>query len=200
MSTNPRDTRGKEYAERLDTLEHRRWKQLFDVQRPYRWNLARLRLGRTLDVGCGIGRNLVNLAGNGVGVDHNAASVAKARARGQDAFTVEGFRASPHAVPGSFDSLLLSHVAEHMSAEEGIGLLQVYLPYVDPRGRLVVITPQEAGYRTDASHVRFVGFDEIHELLRAVGASPERSYSFPFPRPVGRVFAYNEFVVVARLG
>ncbi len=25
-----------------------------------------------------------------------------------------------------------------------------------------------------------------------------RSYSFPFPRPVGKVFKYNEFVTVAR--
>lgn len=54
-------TAGADYAERLQTLETKRWKTLLDVQRPYRWNLRRLDLKRTLDVGCGIGRNLRNL-------------------------------------------------------------------------------------------------------------------------------------------
>ena len=49
-----------------------RWKRILDVQAPYRWNLRRL-LGtrRTLDVGCGIGRNLVNLPVGSVGVSRH---------------------------------------------------------------------------------------------------------------------------------
>jgi SAM-dependent methyltransferase len=54
-------TAGVEYARRLQRLSGRRWKRLIDVQAPYRWNIHRLRLGRTLDVGCGIGRNLKHL-------------------------------------------------------------------------------------------------------------------------------------------
>ena len=53
------------YADRLQTLEQARWKQLLDVQAPYRWNIRRLGLGRTLDVGCGLGRNLAHLGGAG---------------------------------------------------------------------------------------------------------------------------------------
>ena len=64
-----------DYAARLQTLEQARWKQLLDVQAPYRWNIRRLELGRTLDVGCGLGRNLAHLDGRGVGVDHNPASI-----------------------------------------------------------------------------------------------------------------------------
>ena len=64
------DTRDPEYAVRLATLESKGWKKFFDVQAPYRRNLRKLDLGRTLDVGCGLGRNLMNLE-NGVGVDHN---------------------------------------------------------------------------------------------------------------------------------
>ena len=51
------DTTAQAYTDRLAALEQARWKQLLDVQAPYRWNLRRL-LGehRVLDVGCGIGR------------------------------------------------------------------------------------------------------------------------------------------------
>jgi 2-polyprenyl-3-methyl-5-hydroxy-6-metoxy-1,4-benzoquinol methylase len=172
---------------------------VLDVQRPYRWNLARLRPGYTLDLGCGIGRNLVNLAGRGVGVDHNPGSVELARRRGLVALTPEDFRTSQYARPGAFDSLLLAHVAEHMTHDECAVLLDEYVPYIRRGGQLIVMTPQEAGYKTDASHVSFTDFDDIAALCAGVGAVVERRLSFPFPRPVGRVFPYNEFVVTARL-
>jgi SAM-dependent methyltransferase len=199
MSSGPRDTRESEYAQRLVTLERRRWKRLLDVQRPYRWNLRRLGMGRTLDIGCGIGRNLVNLDGNGVGVDHNADSIRVARDRGLVAYLPEEFLGLDGPERLGFDSLLLSHVAEHMEAAEVTALVKEYLPSVRAGGRMVVITPQEAGFRTDASHVRFVGFEEIEELCTSVGATVLRRQSFPFPRRAGRFFPYNEFVVSAQL-
>jgi hypothetical protein len=33
-----------------------------------------------------------------------------------------------------------------------------------------------------------------------LGLRPVRDFSFPFPRPFGRVFVYNEFVSVSRTG
>lgn len=194
----PADTRDAAYTDRLTRLSGVWWKRMLDVQAPYRWNLRRLGLGFTLDVGCGLGRNLVNLGGNGVGVDHNADSIRTARASGLIAFTPEEFRQSDYATSGRFDSLLLAHVAEHLPEEDGVALLDEYAGFVRPGGRIVVICPQEKGYTTDASHVRFLDFDEMHRLCEKVGGVVERSFSFPFPRPVGKVFAYNEFVVVAR--
>lgn len=198
----PRATQGVDYTHRLQRLEAVWWKRLLDVQRPYRWNLRRLRLGFVLDVGCGIGRNLMNLGGRGagVGVDHNADSVALAVERGLEAFTPEAFQRSAYAVPGRFDTLLLAHVCEHMRPEEASEMLRGYLPYVRPGGNVVFITPQEAGFRSDSTHVHFMDFAALEALARDVGLSPERSYSFPFPRVVGQVFPYNEFVLVARRG
>ena len=107
-------TKDAEYTRRLLREQGSRWKQLLDVQAPYRWNLRRLRPGSTLEVGCGVGRNLSHVRGAGVGIDHNPYSVDACRRAGFVAFTPEEFRRSPHYAPGRFDSLLLSHVAEHM--------------------------------------------------------------------------------------
>lgn len=193
-----RGTAEPDYAARLLQFEGAPWKRWLDVQAPYRWNIRRLELGRTLDVGCGLGRNLAHLGGNGVGVDHNAASVALARQRGLEAYTVEEFPASGHARPDAFEALLAAHVVEHMSEPEGRALLAAYLPYVHAGGKVVIITPQERGYRTDPTHVRFCGFAEVAALCAAMGLTVVRQYSFPFRRLAGIVFPYNEFVTLAR--
>jgi SAM-dependent methyltransferase len=191
-------TAGRDYTERLDRLSGQAWKQRLDVQRPYRWNLRRLNLGRTLDLGCGLGRNLAHLDGNGVGVDHNVTSVATARAHGWNAFTSAEFLAGPYAVPGAFDSLLAAHVVEHMDRDQAFELLRDHLQYVRPGGKVVLICPQERGYASDATHVRFTDFAGLVELCQALGLTVTRQFSFPLPRLLGRLFTYNEFVVVAR--
>ncbi|WP_211215510.1 class I SAM-dependent methyltransferase [Agromyces subbeticus] len=168
------------------------------MQAPYRWNLRRLHLGHTLDVGCGIGRNLANLD-DAVGVDHNATSVSIARERGHVAYSVEGFRESPHAIVGGFDTLLFAHVLEHMKRDEATELVRAYRPYLRAGGRLCFITPQERGFKSDPTHVEFVDFVALREICADLGLDIERSYSFPFPRWAGSIFIYNEFVVVARV-
>ncbi|MER7892964.1 methyltransferase domain-containing protein [Micromonospora sp. NPDC094482] len=196
---DPTQTEGEDYTRRLQRLGGARWKQLLDVQTPYRWNLRRLHLGRTLDVGSGLGRNLANLDGNGVGVDHNPTSVEHSRAAGFEAYTIEEFFRSEHARPDAFDSLLAAHLLEHLPADEAVKVVESYLPFVKSGGTVVLITPQERGYRSDASHVRFVGFAEAAEACQELGLSVTRQYSFPFPRAFGKLFTYNEFVTVARL-
>jgi len=173
---------------------------VLDVQAPYRWHLRRLRLGSTLDVGCGIGRNLVNLDGRAVGVDHNSESVAIAVGRGLTAFTPEEFKHSRFSSPETFDSLLMAHVIEHLSRPDALELLRTYLPYVRRGGNIVLITPQERGFRSDPTHVEFVDFGSLEAVSDELGFAVRRTYSFPFPRVFGKVFTYNEFVLVATTG
>jgi 2-polyprenyl-3-methyl-5-hydroxy-6-metoxy-1,4-benzoquinol methylase len=192
-----RDTRGEDYAKRLHDKETARWKQVLNVQAPYRWNLRRHDLGRTLDVGCGIGRNLETLPPGSVGVDHNATSIAIARGRGLTALTTEEWKTSELRVPESYDGMLVAHVIEHMPPEQGLEVMQAYVPYLRPGGRVLFICPQERGYASDPTHVRWTTGEDLMDLSRELGLEPEQWRSFPLPRFTGKAFTYNEFNVVA---
>lgn len=194
------DTTDPAYAARLaaSVAPRHGWRKLADPQRPYRWNIRRLGLGRVLDIGCGVGRNLAHLDGNGVGVDHNADSIRIARSRGLTAYTTEEFRGSTDDRPGSFDSVLFAHVLEHMTPAKATALVAEHLPYLRNGGQVAVICPQERGQASDPTHVTFLDAAAITAILLDAGVTVERSSSFPFPRPVGRVFTHNETVVVGR--
>jgi SAM-dependent methyltransferase len=191
-------TANRDYAERLTRLQGKRWKKLLHVQAPWHANLAVMRLGRCLDVGCGNGRNLGYLPEGSVGVDHNPYSVDAARRAGHEAYTVEEFFADDELTkPGSFDSLLAAHLIEHLQPAEARTILASYLPMVRSRGRVVFITPQERGYASDPTHVAFTDFAALRELSADLGLQVLTAHSFPFPRRTGKVFLYNEFHVIA---
>jgi SAM-dependent methyltransferase len=192
-----RDTRGEDYARRLQAKEQVLWKRVLNVQAPYQRNIRRQGLGRTLEVGCGIGRNLATLAAGSVGVDHNAASIEIARSRGMVALTTAEWAESDLRVPESFDGILVAHVIEHMPAEEGEQVMRSYLPYLRPGGKVFFICPQERGYASDPTHVRWTTGQDLEDLSRALGLQPEPWRSFPFPRWAGKPFVYNEFHVLA---
>lgn len=190
-----KDTKGVNYAERLTRLSGAKWKQVLDVQRPYRWNLKRLKLGKTLDVGCGIGRHLSHLPEGSVGVDHNKHAIEIAKQTGYEAYTVEEFEKNKKIKKNSFDSMLLAHVLEHLSTADGKKVLKQYLPYV--RDKVVVICPQEKGFPTDETHVNFLKHKDIEVILKSFDLVIDKSYSFPFHKYAGKVFTHNETVVVA---
>ncbi|AZI58373.1 class I SAM-dependent methyltransferase [Nakamurella antarctica] len=191
-------TADRAYADRLNALQGKRWKKLLNVQLPWQLHIRRLAMGRTLDVGCGNGRNLSRLDAGSVGVDHNPYSVQTARALGCEAYTVDEFFADPAvAKPGSFDSILAAHLVEHLQPPEAREILSSYLPMLRPGGRVVFFTPQERGYASDATHVAFTGFDELRQLSHDLGLDVVKHYSFPFPRFTGKAFIYNEFILIA---
>lgn len=196
MAVSDGGTTSAAYTRRLAVRSGARWKRVLDVQAPYRWNLHRL-LGerRTLDVGCGIGRNLAHLPTGSVGVDHNATSVQVCRDAGLDARTVEEFLAQEPSP--QFGGLLAAHLIEHLPAGEAAGVLAPYLPFLEPAARVVLICPQERGFASDPTHTVFTDQEALAALVGELGLRVERQFAFPLPRATGRVFLYNEFVTVA---
>lgn len=188
------DTTGREYAERLRRAA---WKRALGAQLVYAFNVRRLNPGRTLDIGCGVGRNLRHLAPRAVGIDHNAHAVAMARSSGHEAFTPEEFQTSRFNTPRRFDNFLLAHVAEHMTLPQAVALLNGYLDLLRPGGRVTIITPQERGFRADATHVEFMDFVALRRIVETCGLVVVKEYSFPFPLRFGRWFTHNEYVSVS---
>src|SRR5665647_3441139 len=94
--------------------------------------------------------------------------------------------------------MLVAHVVEHLLPDEARAGSSAGTTPARPAGRVVMITPQERGYASDSTHVTFTDLAALDVLARDLDLVPERSYSFPFPRFVGRVFTYNEFVHVSR--
>ena len=186
-----------DYTRRLQRLSGRRWKRF--VPNPYRWNVRRLAAGRVVDVGCGIGRCLDFIRPRGVGVDPNATAVAACREKGHQAYPPEEFARvyGGDQVGRRFDTLLCSHVLEHLDETTGVDLLATYLAYLAPNGRVVLIVPQERGQRSDPTHVRLIDEAAITRLAERCGLVIERISSFPLPRRFGRWFIYNETVTIA---
>ena len=167
------------------------------IQKLYANQIIRLQPGLVLDIGCGIGRLLEHLP-DAVGIDHNPHSIGVARQRSFQAFTVQEFRDSKLCVDQSFDSILLAHVLEHLTPLESLQLITSYLALLKPQGKLIIVCPQEAGYRSDETHTHFLDFSAIEEICRGLGFEIESQKSFPFPRFMGRLFRYNEFIVSAK--
>jgi len=200
-NTQPTSTSEAAYAQRLARLSRRGGllRRVIDPQRPYRWNLRRLAPGFVLDIGCGIGRNLRHLDGNGVGVDHNADCVAACQAEGLVAFKSDDFPSSEYAVDGRFDSMLLAHVLEHMSEADAVELIRSHLRFVRTDGRIIVITPQERGQRSDSTHVVLVDEVAVRRIAECLNLQVVSIRSFPFFRAMGQVFTHNETVSVLRV-
>lgn len=198
MGQSEFSSQDREYLDWLSRAERKSWRRFIDVQLPYRWNLRRLRPGRVLDVGAGIGRNLEHLEAESVGIEMNRAALEVLRKKGLRAHHPDEFLHSPDNEAGAFDTILFSHVAEHMSLQDFTSCVRGYFGSLRGGGRLIVICPQEKGFASDDTHVEFMDHDKIAQAVEPLGFVEERRFSFPFPRWFGRHFRYNEFVTVFR--
>ena len=133
-----------------------------------------------------------------MGVDTNSHSVEVVRQKGFTAYTSGEFPSSPDATLEGYASLLFAHVLEHMDLGEASDLVATYLPYLRAGGKVIIIVPQEAGFKSDPTHVTPLDLGDIAHIEAVHGLVRERGYSFPFPRFAGRFFPHNETVGIAR--
>jgi hypothetical protein len=195
------DTNSEEYFEEIHSNTQSRWKRFLPLQLPYSLNLKMQSLGKVLEVGAGLGRNQ-RFLNSPVGVEHNLQSVQYCIDKGYDVYVPEDFEEKFKDHKGKnaiFDSLLISHVLEHIEYENQILTVSRYLPYLKESAKIMLITPQEVGYRATKSHITWTDFDRLEQII--FEASDEfkvvKKYSFPFSRSAGKFFMYNEFNVLA---
>ena len=183
-----------QYSDRLTGIAQRRWKKFVGPLNPYKFHIRRISNPKVLDVGCGIGRNLDYLGRSAaVGVDHNAKSIEVARQRGFTAFSDKEFL----ECESTFNTILFSHILEHMSSEEAYEIVGKYMNYLNPGGRLLIICPQEKGQKSDPTHVTLCDFHFLKNLIRFHNLELVSSYSFPLPKIFGKWFIYNESIIIA---
>jgi SAM-dependent methyltransferase len=112
--------------------------------------------GRLLEVGCGSGARLAQLAAEGwqvLGQDVDPQSAQHAQSRHGCSVLVGDLRALGFEA-ASFDCILMNHVLEHL--HDPIGTLAECRRLLKPDGRLVAVTPNVAslGMRTFGPHWR----------------------------------------------
>lgn len=117
-----------------------------------------------LDVGCGRGEVLAALAARGVqgvGVDLDAGMVGEARAVGVEAHHGDAIAYLHDREPEAFGAVIAIQVAEHLSLEALLTLIELAWSRLRPGGRLILETPNPASlivlgnsYLLDPTHVR----------------------------------------------
>ena len=60
----------------------------------------------------------------------------------------------------------------------------------------MIVCPQEVGFASDPTHTSWLDADDLLRICADTGIENATASSFPFPRPVGKLFVYNETVVV----
>jgi SAM-dependent methyltransferase len=139
-------------AKRQPTLTRRRMSALIDRLR-WLWHLVdgmpaldRLPIrGRVVDVGSGTGEHvaeLLRLGFDAVGIEPNAQAVAVAARRGLP--VTRGTSEEPGYPPGSFDTIILNQVIEHLV--DPVGAVTTLSGLLRPGGRMIVLTPNVAGW------------------------------------------------------
>jgi 2-polyprenyl-3-methyl-5-hydroxy-6-metoxy-1,4-benzoquinol methylase len=196
MSTENSSTQSEAYTNRLTALSGRFISRVVGGQ-PYRWKIRRIAKGNVLEIGCGIGRNLNFLGSRAVGVDHNAMSIKVCRERGFTAYTPDEFLALSDIAHKKFDTLLFSHVVEHLTLADARALLHMYVQYLAPSGKLIIICPQKRGFASDSTHVTYFNLDTLAQLAASVQCSEFSRKSFPFPAFLIRWFTYSEWIHIS---
>lgn len=130
------------------------------VRRAYLRSARSKLRGPTLDFGCGVGELLATLPAGSRGLEYNQATVEYCRGIGLDVDWYDGFAdgwaLSVVQEGRRFDSMIVSHVLEHLDGPMEILNRLLKAAQRIGIGRVLVIVPGRAGYRIDDTHRTFV--------------------------------------------
>lgn len=196
MQTN--NTKNDIYAQRLINIQNKKWKKKLTFLNPYKYHLNFICKGKVLEIGCGIGRVLNFMPSRIVGIDHNIKAIEVCKEMKFSAFTTEEFFKTNTGHNSKYDTLLFSHILEHMSFKEANKILKEYLPFLKIGGNIILITPQQKGFNSDHTHIHPMNIYNLKKLAKNNDIKETFTYSFPLPKLFGKYFIYNENVFIGK--
>lgn len=189
-------TKKTSYAQRLNNLQNKGWKKKLQFLNPYRYHISMIAKGQVLEVGCGIGRVLSFIPNRSTGIDHNLKAIEFCQKNNLTALSTEDFFLKYSSKKELFDTLIFSHILEHMTFKEAFELVNTYLPYLKKKGRLILITPQIKGFHSDPTHIEHMDIQTLKSLANNLDIEEIHTYSFPFLSYFGKYFIYNENIFI----
>jgi SAM-dependent methyltransferase len=185
VENNIMDTASKEYSDYYLQKYAKWWRFLSPVEIPFKFFARCLCKGKTLDVGCGPGRYLSFLP-DATGIDHNPEFIFYARRRGFKVFLSQEFDEDFDKSLQRFDTLLFSHILEHMEFQQACEFVKKYLPTLKPGGKVIIIVPDGISFKNDPSHRCYFDCNLIKKLASANSLHLQKAMYHPFPKYMSR--------------
>ncbi len=159
--------------------------------------------GKTIDFGCGTGELLYKLPSGSIGIEINQTTVQYCQGKGLNVYLYnqrsDNYQLSDLAPTNRYESLLLSHIVEHLEhPEEVLRLLFKTARRLDIK-RVVLIVPGKKGFKLDPSHRTFIDFSFLkqHELFMTEGFRIVNQRYFPINlKFIENFFTYHELQIV----
>jgi SAM-dependent methyltransferase len=135
--------------------------------------------GYVLDVGCGDGSFLEKYSGPSLGIDAHENNTRICREKKINAIKAD---ANSFVQENTFDTVLLSHVLEHLTQPSQV-LENAYLS-ATIGGRLIIVSPCLTGFMVGFNdligHRQFINEEYVdHYLIRKLGCNKLKSFTFP---------------------
>jgi len=134
--------------------------------------------GYVLDIGCGPGVYLEQYSGVSLGIDAHPNNIRICEKKGIHAFVSD---ANNFVQPDTFDTVLISHVLEHLDNPEGV--IENAYRSTKPGGRILIIVPCYKGFisglNDEVGHKHFIDEDFVKEKIRSLGGKKIHSSTFP---------------------
>jgi SAM-dependent methyltransferase len=134
--------------------------------------------GYVLDIGCGPGVYLEHYSGPSLGIDAHPSNIKICVNKGIKAIEDDANR---FLQENSFDTVLLSHILEHLD-DPGMVIENAYR-CTKPGGRIIVIVPCHEGYvsglNNEVGHKHFITEKYIDDTIVKFGCRKVKAYTFP---------------------
>lgn len=154
------------------------YRRFFPVDIPFKFIAKSCCRGKILDIGCGPGRYLAFFPERATGIDHNIDFINYTRKRGFTSFHTSELDKIKEQ---KYDTLLFSHILEHMPMNIGENLIKQYINFLKNNGRIVIVVPHGCCYKNDPTHVLYYGPEQINQLSQRIGFHLKKSFYNPFP-------------------